>query len=202
MPQQRTEIPVVGIWPALRWKILPLVKQHRRDAAALVKAAGPRTRTCNISVPNPRRWTERVPDDEVLETMLSDLTLVAVEPTGTIVRNCIPPGFLFQCYAVAPELTISVLNAARKIWFKDSAASRLWRWLASNEGIRPLPHKPSVSVWECTDCELATGYEHATGNPAEVDDVLKARKKLAGDISRGMKLRLKLGGNFGRIPSG
>ncbi len=201
MPQKRTEIPEIGIWPALRGAVLSLVKGHRAEANALVKAAGSRTRTVSIFIPKPQCWTEPVPDHEVLESLLSDLALIAVEPTGKLVREVVPQATLFKFYANAPDLTLAVLVKARAIWFKDSKATRLWRWLASNEGIQPLPHKPRVSVWECTDCQLATGYELATDEPVSPFQVEKARKRLAADIKRGKRMAASGARNFPQIPS-
>jgi hypothetical protein len=201
MPQQRIEIPSVGIWPALRGKILPLVRRHRGEALALVKAAGPRTRTRKIyrkKLKSLTRSTEQVPDNEVIESLLRLLTQIAVQPTGATVQNTIKPSFLFECYTVAPELTLAAIQHARAVWFKDSKATRLWRWMAMGEGVRRKREGKWkwVSVWECTDCELATGYEAATTEEVSPLQAEKARKELVADVELGKKIAASIARNF------
>ena len=190
--QRRVEIPVVGVWPALRHVVLPLVHEHRAEAGALLKAAGPQTRTCETYRPKRSTRIEPVPSGEVIDDLLAMLARLAVAPQGNLVRSTTPPSLLFDRFAVAPNLTLAVLTKARKAWFKSGKAAGLWRWLASNEGVQPLAHQAKRTVWECTDGELALGYETATAEPVEPCDAEKARKKLAADIRKGEKLLRQL----------
>jgi hypothetical protein len=192
--QRKVEIPAVGIWPALRAAILPLAKKYRAEAVALIAAAGPRQRPATVAkgrgVPVGEQTAHRISDAESLESLLENLAILAVEPGGTIARECFPAGYLLQFYIVAPNLTLAVLQTARAVWFKKSKAQFLWRWLASNEGIRALPHQPPKSVWELSDKELLTACEAA--HPAKqvrLADVQKARTKLAKDILNGRRLK-------------
>lgn len=185
MPQNKKRIQTYGTgWAALRADIVPLAKKHPREAKALIKAVGPKIRT------NYRKrgvTTSAVPSREVLETQLRRLTEIAINPNGFFVRAAIPESTLFQHFAVAPELTLEVIKKARKIWFKDSEATRIWRWLAN--GKLGAGHSP-------TDDELTTAYIRQRPESADLRDlksvqrltakIVKARAKLVADIFRGM----------------
>ncbi len=183
MSKPKTEVPCVGIWPALKSSIFPLAKAHREDAAALVKLAGPRVR---ISYPSGK--SEPVPSMEVLDSMLMLLTMTAVEPGGKMA----PKDFLLACYEAAPNLTLALLVKVRKKWFKQSKAAKLWRWMASTGGFRTDAHKVKLfSVWDCADCDLVRAYELAhKGEAVEVDDVMKARRSLASAVRAGERTSL------------
>jgi len=195
MPQKRIEIPAVGIWPILAAEVLAvaLAKEHCGDVRRVL-AATPLER---VTHRGGKRVTLRAcTPEETLEAILQTLAFIAVAPAAPIAETTqiVQEDFLFRCYHNAPDLTLAVLAAARKFWFKQSKARQLEILMARGNPIKYRAAKKPLCVWDCQDGEIAAAFDLATKgkNSASSGDVTKARKSAAATIKRGeRKWRIK-----------
>lgn len=195
MPQQRIRIQQSGPWSALRATIIPVVNTYTEDASRLAKAF-PMESTLIQTLGNGKQQTlkHKCSDAHVLETIVSLLAEIAAEPSGDMAQKCWPDRWFQKTFAVAPDLCLAVMTAARKKWIgHDSLHARLWRFMAGRSIIRDIPGNPKSAatkrIWDVQDQEVALAFEKETGISAPTETVRTARRKLVADIQKGKELK-------------
>ena len=102
-------------------------------------------------------------------------------------------GWLTDLYSRWPDFTLAALQFIRSQWVPkketSSKAGKSWRvqkFLLTHLHFAPLKDRPDKTkcFLKMADCEIATGYEFATGEAVNVGDVKAARKVLAKRINR------------------
>jgi hypothetical protein len=201
MPQNKVQIPKVGIWGPLRGYILPIVSKYPDEAKAI--AATFPTETTEFDTGRKRR----TPDAEVIEEIVKMLAVIAAEPLGFTATKCTPPGWFHCVFSTAPELTLAVMTEARKRWHGDKRSKgtltqQIYQWLAccdnpwhDMENFKPSEKWPKVREEGDLAFAFAKSGRAPEPNTAEELDKLigkfeRARAKLVRHIREGEAFRL------------
>lgn len=206
MPQNAIKPPIIGYYPALRGEIWKFITDPKRKEAAARFAVA--LGKLEKFVPTRKRGKiafERMPcsRNDALESGMMALTDIAIQPdilmaTGTPHgKDVTTPAWFARLYAAEPDFVLSVLCFIRRRWKPTRAkkATRLFHFMADagNFYVKPLPHQKPRPISICTDKEIAKAFENSpSGEPVEIDDVVKARRKVAHAVRQSLSIARRL----------